>query len=296
MEIITTVAALREKVKQAHREGKSLGLVPTMGYLHDGHLTLAQTARSENDIVVLSIFVNPLQFGQGEDFAAYPRDLACDSQKAATAGVDFVFAPSVEEMYPFGYENMMTFVEVKGLTEGLCGQSRPGHFRGVATVVTKLFQIAQPDKAYFGQKDAQQVAVIKKLVADLNMDITIVTVPIVREKDGLALSSRNVYLNQAERSAALVLSKSLALAKRRLQAGERNSEKLLGAMRALIEAEPLAQIDYAVIVDNQTLAPLPKVQDSALIALAVRIGRTRLIDNIVWERADIPAALAGGID
>jgi len=285
MKIITTVRELKKCVHLAKKQGQTVGLVPTMGYLHEGHLTLMRKAREENDCVVASIFVNPLQFGQGEDFESYPRDLKQDSLRAAHAGVDWVFAPEVAEMYPQGFENMNTFVEVTGVTAGLCGASRPVHFRGVATVVSKLFHIVEPDRAYFGQKDAQQVVVIQKMVQDLNMNVTIISVPIVRETDGLAMSSRNIYLSSAERQAALVLSQSLQLAEELLESGERKSGKILQQMAELIQREPLATIDYLVIVDTEMLESVPIIQRPVLIAMAVRIGKTRLIDNIIWRNA-----------
>ncbi len=283
MEIITSVQALKEQIKKAKRQGQTIGLVPTMGYLHAGHLALMKRAREENDKVIASIFVNPLQFGPGEDFTYYPRDLDQDSARAAGAGVDWLFTPSVAEMYPQGFEAQCTFVEVKGLTSGLCGASRPGHFRGVATVVSKLFHLAEPDKAYFGQKDAQQIVVIRKMVQDLNMNVTIVSVPIVRESDGLALSSRNVYLNTAERQAALVLSRSLKMAAELLASGIRNSKQILNHMADLIRQEPLAAIDYLVSVDAEDLQSVAVINRPVLIALAVKIGKTRLIDNIIWR-------------
>ncbi|MBU2700667.1 pantoate--beta-alanine ligase [Sporomusaceae bacterium BoRhaA] len=285
MEIITTVRELKKCLHLAKKQGKTVGLVPTMGYLHEGHLTLMRKAREENDCVVASIFVNPLQFGQGEDFESYPRDLKQDSLRAASVGVDWVFAPKVAEMYPQGFENMNTFVEVSGVTAGLCGASRPGHFRGVATVVSKLFHIVEPDRAYFGQKDAQQVVVIQKMVQDLNMNVTIVPVPIVREADGLALSSRNLYLGSAERQAALVLSQSLQLATKLLESGVQESDKILQQMTELIQREPLAALEYLVIVDKETLESVSDIQGPILIAMAVRIGKTRLIDNIIWRNA-----------
>jgi pantoate--beta-alanine ligase len=254
-----------------------------MGYLHEGHLMLMRQAKEAHGVVVASIFVNPLQFGPKEDFASYPRDLERDSQMAAAAGVDILFAPEVKEMYPGGLETMLAFVDVRAVTEHLCGASRPGHFRGVATVVAKLFNIVEPDAAYFGQKDAQQVVVIRRMAEDLNMRVRIVAVPIVREADGLAMSSRNVYLNPAERQAALVLSKSLRLAEQSLKAGERNAPRIIAEMRRLIEQEPLAVVDYVSISDPNNLENLAEIGGSALVALAVRIGKTRLIDNLLWE-------------
>jgi pantoate--beta-alanine ligase len=283
MEIVSRVAEVKKLVGQARLAGKSVGLVPTMGYLHEGHLTLMRTARAEHGVVVASIFVNPLQFGPSEDFAVYPRDLERDAKMAAEAGVDVIFAPTVEEMYPQGFANTLTFVEVKGITDCLCGASRPGHFRGVTTVCTKLFNIVAPDVAYFGQKDAQQVVVIRRMVADLNMNVRIATVPIVREADGLALSSRNVFLNPAERKAALVLSKSLRQASELLAAGERDASAIRRAMGYLIGGEPLAAVDYVSICDPDSLEELARVDGPALVALAVKIGKTRLIDNLPWE-------------
>ncbi|MDR3560008.1 MAG: pantoate--beta-alanine ligase [Negativicutes bacterium] len=281
METISRVADLRARLQQARLQGKTVGLVPTMGYLHEGHLTLMRQARAGHDIVVASIFVNPLQFGPSEDYAVYPRNLERDSAAAATAGVDILFVPQVDDMYPGGYEQMRTFVEVQGLSALLCGASRPGHFRGVATVVNKLFNIVQPDAAYFGQKDAQQVIIIKQMVSDLNMNVRIVAVPIVRETDGLAMSSRNGYLNPAERQGALVLNKSLMLAKEKVQAGEHDVVQLVRAIEDLITNEPLASIDYVSIRHPETLDELSVIAGPALIALAVRIGKTRLIDNMV---------------
>lgn len=283
MEIVRRVADVKRLVGQARREGKSVGLVPTMGYLHEGHQTLMRTARAANGLVVASIFVNPLQFGPSEDFAVYPRDLERDARLAAEAGVDVIFAPTVEEMYPQGFANMLTFVEVKGITECLCGASRPGHFRGVTTVCSKLFNIVEPDVAYFGQKDAQQVVVIKRMTADLNMNVRIATVSIVREADGLALSSRNVFLNPAERKAALVLSRALRQAAELLAAGERDAAIVRRAMSYLIGSEPLAAADYITVCDPHSLAELARVDGPALVALAVKIGKTRLIDNLLWE-------------
>lgn len=283
MEIVGQISRLRELVGAARGAGRTIGFVPTMGFLHAGHLSLMRLAREAGHFVVVSIFVNPLQFGPGEDFAVYPRDLERDARLAAGEGVDVVFAPAVAEMYPGGYDNMRTFVEVRDLGEGLCGASRPGHFRGVATVVTKLFNIVRPDAAYFGQKDAQQVAVIRRMVRELNSGPEIVAAPIVREPDGLALSSRNIYLDAAERQAALVLSRALALAAKRLGGGERDAARIAAAMRELIAAEPLAAVDYIAVVHPDTLAALAAVDGPALVALAVRIGKTRLIDNMVWE-------------
>ncbi|KXG76467.1 pantoate--beta-alanine ligase [Thermotalea metallivorans] len=281
MKIIETIAKVREAVSEARRGGKKIGFVPTMGYLHEGHLSLIKRAKEENEFVVVSIFVNPTQFGTGEDYETYPRDLARDSQLAERAGADVIFHPSVQEMYPQGYK---TYVEVEGgITSRLCGASRPGHFRGVATVVTKLFHIVKPDRAYFGQKDAQQVAVIQQMVKDLNMDLEIIPCPIVREMDGLAMSSRNTYLNEEERKAALVLSRSLFGAQEMIRKGERDVQKVKEWMIDFIKDEPKASIDYVEIVDAFTLEAIEEIQGDVLIALAVKIGRTRLIDNIRLE-------------
>ena len=282
MQVITHIAELKQKIRDARALGKTIGVVPTMGYLHEGHLTLMRQARSEQGFVIATLFVNPLQFGPTEDYGVYPRDLPRDSKMAATTGIDVLFAPSVDEMYPTGNGKTLTFVDVARITDTLCGASRPGHFRGVATVVTKLFNITEADVAYFGQKDAQQVAVIRQMVADLNTNVKIVAVPIVREADGLALSSRNQFLSQTERQAALVLSRSLRLAEKMLQAGERDAATLLAAMNGCLSQEPLAVIDYVEIVDTQTLLALPRIEGSALIAMAVRFGKTRLIDNLLW--------------
>ncbi|MEN6413373.1 MAG: pantoate--beta-alanine ligase [Veillonellales bacterium] len=281
--MISQVAELRMLLKNARQANQTVGLVPTMGYLHEGHLTLMRQAKREQDVVVASIFVNPLQFGPNEDYAVYPRNLERDGELAAGAGVDILFTPRVEDMYPQGYENVLSFVEVTGITKKLCGASRPGHFRGVTTVVAKLFNIARPDAAYFGQKDAQQVAVIKRMVADLNMDIRIVAVPIVREADGLALSSRNVFLNPAERQAALVLHRSLELAGDLLAAGQRDAAGIKAAMAGLINKEPLAAIEYISLCDLKFLEELAEIESAALIAIAVKIGKTRLIDNRIWR-------------
>lgn len=278
MEIIRHIPRLREKVKEGRRLGRSIGFAPTMGFLHEGHLSLLRQARAENDLVVLSIFVNPLQFGAGEDFEEYPRDLERDANLAAATGCEVIFAPSAREMYPGDYA---TFVEVERLTSGLCGASRPGHFRGVATVVSKLFNIVTPDRAYFGQKDAQQAVVIRRIAQDLNMDLEIKVLPIVREADGLAMSSRNAYLTQAERKAATVLYRSLVLAEKSIAAGERDADSLKQLIRAAIEAEPLAEIDYIAVVEAENLQELSKIENRVLIALAIRFGQTRLIDNTI---------------
>lgn len=280
MRIIETIREMKEKITNARLKGHTVGFVPTMGYLHEGHLTLMREAKSKTDYVVASIFVNPLQFGVGEDYEEYPRDLSRDSQLAAGAGVDAVFAPQVREMYPKGYS---TFVEVQSLTDKLCGKSRPGHFRGVTTVVAKLFNIVQPDISFFGQKDAQQALVLQKMAEDLNMNLEIEVVPIVREKDGLAMSSRNAYLNPEERTAALVLSQSLRKAQSLIDEGERNPDMVIEAVRGLINQEPLARIDYVEILAVPSLENITVIKGRVLIALAVFVGKTRLIDNIVVE-------------
>ncbi|MCL5266187.1 MAG: pantoate--beta-alanine ligase [Chloroflexi bacterium] len=276
MRVIKTVADFREARRQV---AGSLGFVPTMGYLHDGHLSLVRAARAGNDCVSASIFVNPTQFGPNEDLSRYPRDLERDLAMLRAEGTDLVFAPGVEDMYPQGFA---THVDVTGpLTARLEGAARPGHFKGVATVVTKLFNIVQPTRAYFGQKDAQQALVIKKIVADLDMNLEVIVMPTVREEDGLAMSSRNVYLKAKEREAALVLSRSLALARDKWSRGEKDAERIREDMRKLIESEPLAKIDYVSIADASTLEELETLDKLALISLAVRVGNTRLIDNIL---------------
>lgn len=275
-----TVAAVRAQVKEWKKEGKSVGFVPTMGYLHEGHASLIKAARKENDRVVVSIFVNPMQFGPSEDLASYPRDLQKDSALCESLGVDLIFHPEPEEMYHPGFSS---FVDMTVLTEELCGLSRPVHFRGVCTVVCKLFHIVQPDRAYFGQKDAQQLAVIRHMVEDLNMDLEVIGCPIIREEDGLAKSSRNTYLSAEERQAALVLSRSIALGQKMAAEGEENTEVILAAMKELIEQEPFARIDYVKAVDGRTMQQITKVQKPMLVAIAVYIGTTRLIDNFIWE-------------
>lgn len=276
MQIVATIKEVRTQVKAWKKEGCSVGLVPTMGYLHEGHGSLISRAREENDKVVVSIFVNPMQFGPGEDLESYPRDLDKDSAYCETLGADLIFHPEPSEMYMDGF---CSYVDMSVLTEELCGLSRPVHFRGVCTVVNKLFHIVQPDRAYFGQKDAQQLAVIKRMVQDLNMDLEIVGCPIVREADGLAKSSRNTYLSTEERQAALVLSKAVKLGQELVTAGETDAEKIVSGMRALIEKEPLARIDYVKAVDGLTMQQIDTVKAPMLVALAVYIGKTRLIDN-----------------
>lgn len=280
MKIVNTVRETRHIIQNARKEGKTVGFVPTMGYLHEGHLSLIRRAKAENGFVVVSIFVNPTQFGEGEDFETYPRNLKRDAALSESAGADLIFHPDAKEMYPAGYQ---TFVEVEKITAGLCGASRPGHFKGVATVVTKLFNIVKPDKAYFGQKDAQQVAVIEQMVRDLDMDLAIVPCPIVREPDGLAMSSRNTYLNSNERKAALILSQSLFKAKSLVDQGNRNAAEIRDFITAAIQSEPLAHIDYIEIVNAITLEKIDEIRGNVLIALAVEFGKIRLIDNIRME-------------
>ena len=275
MLIYGQIKQVREAVKEWKKEGKSVGFVPTMGYLHEGHKSLIDAARRENDKVVVSIFVNPMQFGPTEDLATYPRDLDHDAALCESAGVDLIFHPEAEEMYE---KDFCSFVDMTGLTEGLCGKTRPIHFRGVCTVVNKLFNIVTPDHAYFGQKDGQQLAVIKRMVRDLNMDIEIVGCPIVREEDGLAKSSRNTYLSSEERKAALILSKTVALGKE-LAKTEKDANKVVEAMKKNIETEPLAKIDYVEAVDALSMAPVEKLEGTCMLAMAVYIGKTRLIDN-----------------
>ena len=280
MKIIISPEEIQNYCKQTRTEGKTIGFVPTMGAFHEGHLSLMRRAKADNDVVVTSIFVNPTQFGPKEDYSAYPRDLTSDSKMAEKVGVDVIFAPTARDMYPNGYA---TFVDVERITEKMCGASRPDHFRGVATVVAKLFNIVQAHKAYFGQKDAQQCVVIKRMAEDLNFDIEIVILPTVRENDGLAMSSRNKYLNEKERKSALILSKSLSIASKLIKSGEFNPEKIRQKMLDVINAEPLARLDYIAIADADTLDDIDTIKENTLIALAVFIGKTRLIDNAVMR-------------
>lgn len=279
MKIVSTIEEVRAQVKEWKKEGQSIGFVPTMGYLHEGHMSLIDAA-GENDKVVVSIFVNPMQFGPTEDLASYPRDLEHDAKLCEEHGVDLIFHPTPEEMYG---DQFYSYVDMDVLTKELCGLSRPVHFRGVCTVVTKFFNIVTPDRAYFGQKDAQQLAVIKRMVKDLNMPLTITGCPIIREADGLAKSSRNTYLSIEEREAALVLSRSIFLGKEMVEKGERDCKKILAAMTAEIEKEPLAKIDYVKIVDLDTMQQVEKIDRGILAAIAVYIGKTRLIDNFMYE-------------
>ena len=271
---------MKQAAREAQADGRIVGLVPTMGALHEGHLSLVREARKRCAPVVVSIFVNPKQFGPQEDFTAYPRALEADKEKLEALGVELLFAPEAAEMYPQGFK---TWVSVEGLSERLEGQSRPGHFRGVTTVVLKLLETVRPRLAYFGRKDAQQARIIRQMAADLNLDAEIVVCPIVRETDGLALSSRNAYLKPEERRAAIVLYRALDAARREIAAGERNAPRLQAVMRGVLRAEPLAATDYAEIVDADTFEPVTRVQGSTLALLAVRIGGTRLIDNMLIE-------------
>lgn len=280
MQTLETIEAVRKQVNLWRQAGETIGLVPTMGALHAGHQSLIERAAKENDHVIVSIFVNPTQFAPNEDLTSYPRKLEEDQALCEKAGVEVIFHPEPQEMYPSGFD---TFVVVHGTTEVLEGASRPTHFRGVTTIVLKLLQIAQPDRAYFGQKDAQQVAVIQQMVRDLNVPVEIIVCPIIREADGLAKSSRNVYLNPAERKAALVLSRALNLAQQRLNAGTREPKELIQLIIEEISKESLAKIDYVEIVDQKTLQKVETINAAILVPIAVYIGNTRLIDNFYWE-------------
>ena len=277
MQVTKTVEETRKQIKQWKKEGKTIGLVPTMGFLHEGHASLIRKCREQNDIVVVSDFVNPTQFGPNEDLEAYPRDFERDSKLCESLGADLIFAPSPEDMY----HDPHAFVSIDTLSETLCGKTRPIHFKGVCTVVTKLFHIVAPDRAYFGEKDAQQLAIIRKMVKDLNFDIEIVGCPIVREEDGLAKSSRNTYLNDKERQAALCLSIAVMTGKEVIYTGA-DAKEVLNPMKAIIEAEPLARIDYVMMVDALTMQPIEKADRDVLVAMAVYIGKTRLIDNFSY--------------
>lgn len=280
MKLIKTVNEIRSIVKDSKKRGLTVGLVPTMGYLHEGHMSLMNESVKNNDITIVSIFLNPMQFGPKEDLSTYPKDLDRDMKVCSDAKVDYIFNPEVSEMYD---STFTTFVDTTGVTENLCGKSRPTHFRGVCTVVSKLFNIVNPDNAYFGQKDAQQLAVIKRFVKDLNFDINIVGCPIVREKDGLAKSSRNTYLSDTERQAALILSKSLELGKELIKSGERDSSKIIETITNNINKELLAKIDYVNVVDALSCEDIDVIKDEILVAIAVYIGKTRLIDNFMME-------------
>lgn len=283
MEIITTVADMKARVAEWKAQGLTIGLTPTMGALHEGHMSLMEAARQACDKVVTSVFVNPIQFGPNEDYDNYPRDLEHDAAIAESKGVDVVFHPSVEEMYPPNYN---TYVVMETLTDTLCGAKRPGHFRGVCTVVNKLMNIVQPDKAFFGQKDAQQLAIIKRMVADLNMNVTVVGCPIVREEDGLAKSSRNAYLSEEERVAALCLSRAIFAAQEAIENGERNASTISKLVADTIEAEPMSRIDYVEVVDLANMQPVETLDEAGLVAIAVYIGSTRLIDNYLFDFAE----------
>jgi pantoate--beta-alanine ligase len=276
MEIITNVKQMQRLCLDMRREGKRIAFVPTMGYLHEGHLSLLREGRERGDILVLSIFVNPTQFGQGEDFEAYPRDLSRDAEMVRSVGTDLLFAPEARGMYPAGYA---TYVDVEGLTDTLCGRSRPGHFRGVTTVVAKLFGIVQPHEAFFGCKDFQQLAVIRRMTLDLNLPVEVVGMPIMREADGLAMSSRNVYLSAGERQQALVLSRAIALAQKMARDGVRNVGEILAALRLIIEKQNDARIDYLQICHQFTLQEQDRVDSDSVLLMAVFVGKTRLIDN-----------------
>ncbi|MBO3760818.1 pantoate--beta-alanine ligase [Ciceribacter sp. L1K22] len=283
MRTIGTIAALRERLTAHRRAGRSIGFVPTMGYLHEGHMSLVARSKAENDVTVVSIFVNPLQFGKNEDLAKYPRDLARDSLMLEAAGVDFLFAPDVAAMYP---EPMQTVVDLPKLGGQLEGEARPGHFAGVATVVTKLFNIVQPDAAYFGEKDYQQVTIIRRMVDDLALPVRVVPAPTIREADGLACSSRNVYLSPEERAAAVIVPKALEEADRLVAAGLRDPKELEDAIKTFIRAEPLADPEVVAVRDPKTLEPLERIGATALILLYVRIGQTKLLDNRVLGKAE----------
>lgn len=278
MQLIKTVDEMKKLGWKWRLEGKKVGLVPTMGFLHAGHLSLAKASVADNDITVMSVFVNPIQFGVNEDLDTYPRDLQGDMEKADSVGVDYIFSPEPADMYPQGFATKM---DIEGVTSTLCGASRPGHFQGVAVVVSKLFHLVQPTNAYFGQKDGQQLAVIKRFVEDLNIPVKINGMPIVREEDGLALSSRNSYLDEECRKQALVLNQALRIAKEAYEKGERDSKKIIGLISDHITTAPLANIEYVQVVDQLTMQPVDKLQAPVMVALAVRFKTTRLIDNIL---------------
>ena len=278
MEVVKTVEEVREIVSEWRSQGLTIGLVPTMGFLHEGHQSLIQRSASENDCTVVSVFVNPIQFGPNEDLEAYPRDLNRDMKAVEEAGGDIIFNPDPSEMYP---DHFTSFIDTTETTELLCGAVRPIHFRGVCTVVGKLFNIVMPDRAYFGQKDAQQLATVKRFVRDLNFPLDIVACPIIREIDGLAKSSRNTYLNPEERKAALILSQSLKKGKEAIDNGERDSQKVISIIRENLEKEPLARIDYVEVVDFENIQRIARIEGETLVAIAVYIGKTRLIDNFI---------------
>lgn len=281
IKIVHTIEEVRTQVKEWRKNGESVGLVPTMGYLHEGHQSLIKKSVEQNDKTVVSVFVNPMQFGPTEDLESYPRDLNADAKLCTETGADLIFNPEPEEMYKNGF---CSFVDMVGPTAELCGKSRPIHFRGVCTVVSKLFNIVQPDRAYFGQKDAQQLAVIKRMVLDLNVPIEIIGCPIIREDDGLAKSSRNTYLNDEERKAALILSKTIFMGKKLVEDGLTDARELVRLMKENIETEPLAMIDYVEVVDFNDISIKDEISDNTLVAMAVYIGKTRLIDNFIVEK------------
>lgn len=279
MKLVHTVNEVREQVKEWKKEGLTVGLVPTMGFLHEGHQSLIAASVKENDRTVVSVFVNPTQFGPNEDFEAYPRDIEKDRALCESTGADLIFNPESEEMYPEGF---CTYTNITGLSDALCGKSRPIHFKGVCTVVSKLFNIVGADKAYFGEKDAQQLAIIRRMVRDMNIPVEIVGCPIIREEDGLAKSSRNTYLNPEERKAALILSKAVFAGKDMVENGEKSAEKIVSSMKEIIKSEPLAEIDYVEMVDMNTMKNIDAVEGAVLCAIAVKIGKTRLIDNFIY--------------
>ena len=278
MVILKKIDEVRAQVKEWKKQGLTVGLVPTMGYLHEGHQSLIKKSVEQNDRTVVSVFVNPIQFGPNEDLESYPRDLEADAKLCESTGADIIFNPEPEEMYADGF---VSFINMTGLPNALCGLTRPIHFKGVCTVVGKLFNIVTPDRAYFGQKDAQQLAIIMRMVKDLNFDIEIVGCPIIREADGLAKSSRNTYLSEDERQAALVLSRSLKIGKQLVEDGEKSAKAIKDAITAEINKEPLARIDYVDVVDFETITPVDEIKGTTLVAIAVYIGKTRLIDNFI---------------
>ena len=283
MKIIKTIAEMRDVIRRLKKDNKSIVLVPTMGCFHEGHTSLMREARKKCDALVVSIFVNRTQFGTGEDYEHYPRDLKRDADLAEMEKVDFIFAPDAEEMYPSGYAS---FVEVEGLSKIMCGKTRPIHFRGVTTIVMKLFNLIQPDTAYFGQKDAQQAVIIRKMVSDLNMNVEIRILPIVREEDGLAMSSRNKYLNDEERKTATILYRALLRVKEKIAKGKRNAGEISEIVTKMLESERLARLDYITIVDPENLHEIDIIDGPVLIAIAVWFGKTRLIDNIIANPAE----------
>lgn len=280
MQIIESLEEMREVCRKARRKGRSIGLVPTMGAFHEGHLSLMRESRKRDEVVIVSLFVNPIQFGPGEDYGTYPRDMEGDTAKASAIGVDCLFTPSADAIYPEGY---CTCVLVEGLSDKLCGASRPGHFRGVTTIVSKLFHITMPSRAYFGQKDAQQAILIGHMIADLNWDIELVVLPTVREKDGLAMSSRNAYLNKQQRQEAAILFRSLCWAAEEIRGGERDAQRIRAEMRRMISSMKTARIDYVTIVDPGSLEEVSRVEGKVLLALAVWFQEARLIDNLMAE-------------